>query len=89
MTIGIVFIYLSVDKSQIYVKESESIKTTGLGYATKYGADFYTEASENMKYIANATKETYYLIERSFGILFIIIGAFYLTHNLKQVMEEM
>lgn len=86
--IGIVFIYLSINKSQIYVEEGKGIKTFGVGYATKYGADFYTEASENMVFIANAIEETYYLIERCFGILLIIISVFYLLHTLKQINAE-
>ena len=82
---GIVFIFLSNNKTEIYVKQSEGTKTTGLGYSVTYGADFYTETSLNMKYIASATKETYYLIERCFGILLIMIGVLYLVHNIKQI----
>lgn len=83
--VGIVFIYLSIDQSEIWVKNKDVGRTVGLGYPATYGADFYTEMSLNTKYIASATKATYYLIERSFGILFIIIGVFSLLHNIKQL----
>lgn len=85
-TLGIIFISQSIDKSEIGVaKNIYGGKTISLGYATTYGADFYTEMSLNTKYIANATKETYYLIEKCFGILLIIIGVFNILHNLKQL----
>lgn len=84
--LGIVFIGLStIDKSEIGVKERNGGKVTGLGYPVTYGADFYTEMSLNTKYIAKSTQETYYLIERCFGILLIIIGIFYLLHTLKRL----
>ena len=83
--LGIVFIYLSLDKSEIFVKEGLGVKVTNLGYCKEYGADFYTEMSLNTKYIASATRETYYLIERCFGIYLIIIGILYILHNFKQL----
>lgn len=86
--LGIVFIYSSIDKSEIFVKHSNGVKTIGLGYCKTYGADYYTEMSLNTKYIANATRETYYLIERCFGITLIITGTFYILHNYKKLKGE-
>lgn len=86
--LGIIFIYLSLDKSEIFVKERLGAKVTNLGYCKEYGADFYTEMSLNTKYIASATRETYYLIERCFGISLIIIGIFYILHNFKQLKKS-
>lgn len=83
--LGIIFIYFSIDKSEIFVKDRIGTKTVGLGYCKEYGTDFYTEMSLNTKYIASATRETYYLIERCFGIFLIIIGIFYILHNFKQL----
>ena len=86
--LGIIFIYLSLDKSEIFVKERLGAKVTNLGYCKEYGADFYTEMSLNTKYIASATRETYYHIERCFGVSLIIIGIFYILHNFKQLKKS-
>ena len=85
--VGILFLISGIDKSNtaVGVKERDGGTITGLGYATTYGADFYTEASKDMIFIGNATKEIYYLLEKCFGILLIIIGIFNILHNCKQL----
>lgn len=85
--IGIVFICLSATKLQINAKKSAGQTVTNQGYYTEYGGDFYSEMSFTTKYIASATRETFYIIERCFGISLVITGIFYILHNLKKLNE--